>query len=197
MNKKIILFSLVLLNLKMVCGEISAMPPAVTCEISYDDVAINRLMKSNTEYNKYGFDGYPLCLCLNEKNRRGFISTQNDLLERLKISKEQALNLITIGRERIDCSSSADLKSAQYRLENPIYVMTEKDGTPIFYIIKSLRLTGLETSLDDAGYNSGLEERQLSFLAGGALGTFLGIVLGGTIATIFMYCVALRKIFSR
>ena len=196
MNKKIILLSLLLLNLKMMCSEIKVMPPALKYEISYDDAAINTLIKSNAAYPKYGFEGASLSLNLNEKHGRGFISQQNQLLERLVISKEQASKLIDFARKKSHHSSNADFKSTQYFFYEPIDIMVRKDKTPIFYRIYTLRHINTNT-IDEAGYNSGLENRQESFLAGGALGTIIGLVVGGAAATIFMYCVALKTIFSR
>jgi hypothetical protein len=155
MNKKIILLSLLLMNLKMMCSEIKVIPKAVPCfEISYSDTKVNELSQPSIKHSKYGFESKPLTLTYNEKHERGVISLNGKILERLKIPKQQLPDVAAQIKDNLSINQMESNKD--YTLKFPLYVTIKKHNQFIFYKISGFKYIK-HSEVDEAGYNSGLE----------------------------------------
>jgi len=177
MNKKIILFSLLLANLKVVCGENLALP----CEIKHT------LEDQSTENcSQYGFTGNPLALDYHKKQKRGVIHDTKNILKRIIITEEQ-LNSIE------DLVSSLPHNNI-HTLDNPLYIIVRDGQNVLQHKIQLLRIAQ-HRPIDEAGYNSGTEDKK-NYLAGGLVaGAFMGIAISVGFAGFLAFIIAIKKYY--
>ena len=183
MTKKIIVMSLLLINLKMMCGETLVIQPAMPCEISYCNKKIEDIRKYKPENctGEYGFSNNTISLIYSEKHRRGIIHTDNHILQHLSIPKQQFLD---ISSEVKNGFSIAKLQfNTNYSLtSHPLYVTCKQDGKYTFYKIHWFENNKL-TPIQEALYSSNSNQENLisdrKWLLGIGIGIPVGIVILG------------------
>ncbi len=190
MNKKFIVLSLLLLNLKIVCGENKVIQQALTCEISYSDVKVKQLSQPNII--KYGFTGNPLTLTYHEKHNRGVISLDGKILQRLKITKQQLPDVAAQVKESL---SITQLKyNKDYPLKLPLYVTIKEKNTHTSYKISCFNHRK-HSEVDEAGYNSDSEAKFHCAIGGMVIGIGMGTVFGAALVTFLVFSAAVKKIY--
>lgn len=192
MNKKIILLSLLLLNLIIISSEKLGIQGAVRCEISYSNKQIEKLSEHTTvKHTKYGFESNPLTLTYKEKTERGVISLHGKVLQRLNIPKSQFLDIT--GQVKNGLSLNQLEYNKDFPLKSPLYITVKNNhGHYIFYKINGFKQIKL-SEVDEAGYNSDIENNIKRYLTGGAVGMSFGIVIGGALVTSLVFAVAIKN----
>jgi hypothetical protein len=189
MNKKIIVLSFLLLNLKMICGENPVAQLKVPCfEISYSDKRVNELSFPGFRHSKYGFESNPLTLTYYKERELGVVSLNGKVLQRLLITKQQ---FSKINGEIKDGSSIAKLEfNKEFPLKSPLYIVTQESNQFILYKInwfKNIQFSEVDKAICNFDRESVVDITQQSLLFG------IGI---GTISAILLMCVVKKFYYS-
>ena len=187
MNKKIIVLSLMLLNLQIVCSQKLAIQLKIPCfEISYSDDRVKQLKQHNIKSSHYGFDSGPLKLTYNEERDLGVVSLDEKVLQRLNITQQQFSN---IKEEVKDKSSIASLEfNKDFPLKSPLYIIAKGSNEFIFYKIEwfnQVRFSEVDKAIRNFDTESVVDIAKQSILIGVAI---------GTISTLLLMCV-FKKIY--
>lgn len=197
-----LLFSLFFITCATTCSEIDntkpkpVRQPALSLHsISYNDDEIRwrRQLQPYSQLEKpcieYGFTNNNVALTYNEKHERGVVHIGGNVLQRLKIPKEQFLKIATIEKEN---SSIAQLEyNKEHTLTDPLYIAAKGTNQFLLYKIHLLRKSK-PSEIDEAGYSSDIESK---VLAAGAIGFSGGFVAGGMVVTFFLFLYKLRQLY--
>lgn len=179
MNKKIILLSLLLMNLRMICGENPIAQLKVPCfEISYSDKRVNELSFPGFRHSKYGFESNQLTLTYHKERELGIVSLDDKVLQRLHITKQQ---FSKINDEVKDSSSIAKLEfNKEFLLKSPLYIVTKESNQFISYKIdwfKQIQFSEIDKAICNFDRESVVDITKQSFLLGVGIGTISAVLL--------------------
>jgi hypothetical protein len=156
-------------------------------EISYCDKKIQQL-SPNIKHSKYGFDNNQLTLTYREKTERGVISLNGKILQRLKISKQQFLDITS---QIKNSSSIANLEyNKEFSLKSPLYITVDENNIFTFYKIQYFNQRK-SSEIDEAEYNSDMDRKRYS--GEGAIGFSIGLIVGGSFVTFLVFSSVIKK----